>query len=444
MDVRYVPPSVKAPALPRLPRSAALFEHITILDLIFLAASAGALLIAYAVYLLGQIAQRQAENEVQERLQRQTALGNLDMQMNEVLATQSELNGTVKSVAQGLIETLSTNAQLAGRIGQLSDIHTASQADLKRLMAERIEALSTQMGASMQTSAQRTMETLGHLNTRLAVIDAAQKNITELSTTMVGLQDILSNKQARGAFGEIQLEALVKDALPQSAYAFQAQLSNGRRVDCLIRMPNPPGPICVDAKFPLEAWQAIQTAADPAAKTLAAREFKRAVLAHVLAIRERYILPGETADSALMFLPSEAVYAELHTAFQDVVQKSYNTRVYIVSPTTMMATLHTVRAVLRDVQMREQANVIQKEVMGLVEDVGRLRDRVNALRKHMGQVSEDFNEISVSTDKIVKRGGRIEQMQFDTEFSDDAAAAATPVAPPRPAPLPRAAGGTGE
>ncbi|TAN59845.1 MAG: DNA recombination protein RmuC, partial [Magnetospirillum sp.] len=221
----------------------------------------------------------------------------------------------------------------------------------------------------------------------------------------------------------------VKGVLPPSAYEFQAALGEGRRVDCLLKLPNPPGPIAVDAKFPLESYHALRNARDEAERVQAGRAFATAILKHVRDIAERYIVPGETAESALMFLPSEAVYAELHANFPDVVEKSYRAKVWIVSPTTLMATLNTVRAVLKDARMREQAGLIQKEVRLLLDDIVRLDDRVAALGKHFDQASEDIRQIRISTDKVTKRADRIEEVQMgegETAIGLDTKAALPP------------------
>jgi DNA recombination protein RmuC len=230
---------------------------------------------------------------------------------------------------------------------------------------------------------------------------------------MVGLQDILSNKQSRGAFGEIQLADLVRDVLPAANYEFQATLPGGKRADCLLKLPNPPGAICIDAKFPLEAYRALREAKDDIAMKLAQREFATAIRTHVRAIAEKYIIPGTTADSALMFLPSEAVYAELHSNFPTQVEEAHRAKVWIVSPTTMMATLTTIRAVLRDVSMREQAHLIQSKVLELVKDVERLDERVGKLQAHFGQVNEDFRQIQISTGKITKHAEQIKSVELE-------------------------------
>lgn len=282
-------------------------------------------------------------------------------------------------------------------------------------MNERLEALARRLGDGLQHQTEKTGETLKVLHERLAVIDAAQRNITGLSEQMVRLQDILSNKQARGSFGEVQLQDLVSEILPPSAYAFQATLGNRARVDCLLALPNPPGSIAIDAKFPLESYNALRAAGDDASRVQAARAFAQDVGKHVKDIAEKYIVPGETAESALMFLPSEAVYAELHANFRNVIEESFRRRVWIVSPTTLMATLNTVRAVLKDVRMREQADVIQAEVIKMLADVRRLDERVGKLKTHFRQSAEDVDAIGTSAEKIANRSERIKDIQIGDE-----------------------------
>ncbi len=301
--------------------------------------------------------------------------------------------------------------QLVGRLSQLAEGQATAQNQLSERLQAQERALAKLLGDRLTEISKRTDSTMADIKARLAVIDAAQKNIGELSAQMVGLQDILANKQARGAFGEIQLRDLVQNALPPSAYAFEQTLSNGKRVDCLLKLPNPPGSISIDAKFPLESYHALLNAKDDRARAQAGRAFAEAMLKHVRDIAEKYIVPGETAESALMFLPSEAVYAELHASFADVVEKSYRARVWIVSPTTLWATLNTVRAVLKDVHMREQAHVIQKEVQTMLGDVGRLDGRVGKLQQHFDLAVEDIRQIRISTDKVTKRGDKIEEIE---------------------------------
>lgn len=317
--------------------------------------------------------------------------------------------------------------ELTGRLSQLAESSAVGQAQLsERLQAqeravtktldERLADLTRRVGENLQQNTTRTGETMAKLQERLAVIDTAQKNITELSGQVVGLQDILANKQARGAFGEVQLQDLVKNALPPSAYDFQVTLGNGKRADCVVHLPNPPGSIVIDAKFPLEGYRAMLDAGDDAARTLARRKFASDVATHVAHIAARYIVPGETAESALLFLPSEAVYAELHASFPEVVERSYGQRVWIVSPTTLMATLNTVRAVLKDSRMREQAGVIQQEVAHMLQDVGRLDQRVENLERHFGQAEKDLREIRTSAEKVVRRGEHITEIELGDEI----------------------------
>lgn len=328
---------------------------------------------------------------------------------------------------QATIENLvSAQTELTGRLSQLSESSAVGQAQLsERLQAqeravtktleERLADLTRRVGENLQQNSTRTGETMAKLQERLAIIDTAQKNITELSGQVVGLQDILANKQARGAFGEVQLQDLVQSALPPSAYDFQVTLGNGKRADCVVHLPNPPGSIVIDAKFPLEGYRAMLEATDDTAKTLARRRFAADVSTHVVHIAGRYIVPGETAESALLFLPSEAVYAELHASFPEIVERSYAQRVWIVSPTTLMATLNTVRAVLKDSHMREQAGVIQQEVANMLKDVGRLDQRVENLERHFSQAEKDLREIRVSAEKVVRRGDRITEMELGEE-----------------------------
>lgn len=320
-------------------------------------------------------------------------------------------------------------AELAGRLAQVSEQTRQDQARISdaineqkmavlKIMDEKLLAVTKSVGDGLQNSTTQTTETLQALRERLTKIDVAQQKISTLSEQVVSLQEVLSNKQARGAFGEIQLNDLVKSILPPSAYEFQVVLGNTKRADCVLRLPNPPGTIVIDAKFPLESYQALRHASNDREKIEAERFFKASVLKHIKDISEKYIISGETAESALMFLPSEAVYAELHANFCDVVEASYRAKVWIVSPTTLMATLNTVRAILKDASMREQAGVIQKEVGILVEDVSRLDDRVENLAKHFDMAARDIGDIKVSSNKISKRIQKIEDFELtETEHA---------------------------
>jgi DNA recombination protein RmuC len=285
---------------------------------------------------------------------------------------------------------------------------------VEQSLREQERTLANLVGERLERSEKATGQVVTDLRERLARIDEAQKKIGDLSTQVVSLQQILTNKQARGAFGEVQLNDLITNALPPSAYELQCTLSTGARVDCLLKLPKPPGSIAIDAKFPLESYHALRavTAGDTAALTIAQRAFQAAMRLHIKDIRTKYIVDGETAESALLFLPSEAIYAELHANFGGIVDESYKARVWIVSPTTMMATLNTVRAVLKDVQMREQAGEIQKLVALMMGDTRRLQERVDNLKRHFTQTEKDLREIDTSTVQIMRRGERIQSVEL--------------------------------
>jgi DNA recombination protein RmuC len=318
-------------------------------------------------------------------------------------------------------------------LGMLAEQQSSAQAQfsqalqlqeraLAKTLEERLATVTLRVSETLEKTGKQNETSLGELKERLIRIDAAQKNIVDLSSQVVGLHDILSNKQARGAFGEIQLRDLVESVLPPSAYSFQTTIGDNKRVDCLLVLPNPPGPIAIDAKFPLESYRALRAAEGDDARKIAARAFTTDVLKHVNDISGKYIVPGETAEAAMMFLPSEAVYAELHANFGDVIEKSYRARVFIVSPTTLWATLNTVRAVMKDVRMKEAAGVIQTEVMSMLQDVARLDDRVGKLQRHFDQSAEDIRQVRISADKVTKRGERITDLQLgeDTESGETA------------------------
>ena len=318
---------------------------------------------------------------------------------------------------------VAAQAELAGRLSQIAEADAASQKALSerlqnqeiaitKTLEARLADVTKKVGDSLHQSSVKSSETMTKLQERLAVIDVAQKNITGLSEQVVQLQDVLSNRHARGAFGEVQLQDLVQSALPPSAYEFQKTLSNNKRADCMLMLPNPPGAIAVDAKFPLESYHALRNATDETEKTQYTRAFASDVLKHVRDIADRYIVPGETAESALMFLPSEAVYAELYANHPATVEKSHQAKVWIVSPTTLMATLNTIRAVLKDASMQEQAGVIQTEVRKMLVDVERIDERVGNLKKHFKQAEKDIGEIGISTNKVTNRAERIEEIEL--------------------------------
>ncbi|HAY91457.1 MAG TPA: DNA recombination protein RmuC [Rhodobacteraceae bacterium] len=308
--------------------------------------------------------------------------------------------------------------RLAGGLHHVSEAQAKQQTNMLQLVEKRLADVQLQMNENLQGSARRTAHSLGELQQRLTAIDKAQENITKLSGDVLSLQDILSNKQTRGAFGEIQLNDIVSKALPSDSYTLQATLSNARRADCLIHLPNPPGPIVIDSKFPLEPYEALRNAKTDWELNEAARQLRTAVKKHIKDISEKYIIEGETADGALMFLPSEAVYAELHANFSELVREGFTARVWIVSPTTCMATLNTMRAILKDARMREQAGAIRRELGLLYQDVDRLGTRVENLDRHFTQAAKDITEIKISADKAGKRARRVDNFDFEEIKSD--------------------------
>lgn len=303
-------------------------------------------------------------------------------------------------------------AEMTGRLQTIAEIFGSRQQDFARFVAERLDGLQHRVGQGLEVSSRTTGEHIARLNERLAVIDAAQKNLTDLTGEVVGLKDILANKQARGAYGQGRMETIVRDGLPAGHYAFQATLRNGRRPDCLIHLPGD-HPLVIDAKFPLESFLAFRGATSDETRRAAAARVKADVSAHVKDIAEKYLVPGETQDLALLFVPSEAVYADLQEYFEDIVARAHRARVIIVSPSLLALAIQVMQSLVRDARMREEAETIQLEVRRILEDVGRLRDRVEKLDTHFRQAQEDVAQIRTSTDKIVKRGERIEALDFD-------------------------------
>ena len=310
--------------------------------------------------------------------------------------------------------------QLFGGLTSVTESQAQQQAKTLQLMEQRLSQVTESLNVNLSSSAQRTAQSLGELQQRLLTIDKAQENITKLSGDVLSLQDILSNKQTRGAFGEIQLNDIVSKALPSDAYTFQHTLTNGKRADCLIHLPNPPGPIVIDSKFPLEAYEALRNAKTDWEANEAAKFMRTSVKAHIKAISEKYILDGETADGALMFLPSEAVYAELHANFPELVREGFTARVWIVSPTTCMATLNTMRAILKDARMREQAGAIRTTLRLLHRDVELVVERVGKLNTHFGQARKDLEDINTAAERAGKRATRLDNFDFEEIAKEDA------------------------
>src|SRR5947208_6304654 len=330
----------------------------------------------------------------------ETRADELEQRLSEMLSAQNEANGRVDAMGQAL----------AGR-----------QAEMARAVNERLDSVTHRVGQSMEQTTRNTMDSLRVLHERLGIIDNAHKNLTDLTSQVTTLRDVLANKQSRGAFGQARMEAIVQDGMPKGSYEFQHTLSTGKRPDCVVFLPDQ-RPLCIDAKFPLEAMTALHDARSDEERKSACQRLRADIMKHVGDIAEKYLIAGETQDTALMFVPSESVYAEIHDGFDDVIQKAYRARVVLVSPSLLMLAIQVMQQILKDARMRDAADQIRTEVLNLGDDLTRLRDRVLKLQKHFSDANEDIRQVLISADKIEKRAGRIEER----DFSQD-----TPTEPPR-------------
>ena len=311
-----------------------------------------------------------------------------------------------------LADMLRAQAETSGRMQAMGEALAGRQSEMARAVNDRLDAVTHRVGQSMEHSTRNTMDSLRHLHERLAVIDNAHKNLTDLTTQVTTLRDVLANKQTRGAFGQARMEAIVQDGMPKGSYEFQFTLSNNKRPDCVVFLPDQ-RPLCIDAKFPLEAITALRDARSDEEKKAAAQRVRQDMLKHVNDIAQKYLIAGETQEMALLFVPSESVYAEIHDGFDDVVQKAYRARVVLVSPSLLMLAIQVMQQILKDARMREAADQIRTEVVSMTDDLARLRERVLKLQQHFGQANEDVRLILVSADKIEKRAARIEDLDFD-------------------------------
>jgi DNA recombination protein RmuC len=356
--------------------------------LIGISALALALLLALVI-VVAKSGRRGAELAVAQAIR----ADELEERLSDMLRAQSESTGRVDAMAQAL----------AGR-----------QAEMARAVNERLDSVTHRVGQSMEQTTRNTMDSLRKLHERLGIIDHAHKNLTDLTTQVTTLRDVLANKQSRGAFGQARMEAIVQDGMPKGSFEFQFTLSNNKRPDCVVFLPDQ-RPLCIDAKFPLEAMTALHDARNDEERRVAGQRLRGDIMKHVADIAEKYLITGETQDTALMFVPSESVYAEIHDGFDDIVQKAYRARVVLVSPSLLMLAIQVMQQILKDARIRDAADQIRNEVMHLGDDLGRLRERVLKLQKHFGDVNEDVRQILISADKIEKRAGRIEELDFTKE-----------------------------
>jgi DNA recombination protein RmuC len=331
-----------------------------------------------------------------------------------VVAVRALRRHDAEAADKQLVELARLQAETAVRIEGMRDLLAGRQAELHRAVNERLDSVSHHLNQSMTTSRQHTVESLQKLNERLVVIDTAQRNITDLASQVTSLQGVLTNKQQRGAFGQGRMELIVQDGLPKSCYEFQFTLSNKSRPDCAVFLPDR-RPLVIDAKFPLEAITAFRDAKGEDERKQAAARLRQDLGRHVGSIADKYLIPGETQDLALMFVPSESIYADLHDGFDDVVQKAFRSKVVIVSPSLLMLAIQVVQQIQRDSRMREAADQIHAEVGHLMDDLKRLHERVLKLQQHFGQANEDVRQILISAEKIERRGTRIQEVEFGGE-----------------------------
>lgn len=327
-------------------------------------------------------------------------------------------------------DLLKAQTEAHGRIDAMGQALANRQAEMARAVSERLDAVGHRVGQSMEQTTRHTAESLRALHERLGIIDNAHKNLTELTTQVTTLRDVLANKQARGAFGQARMEAIVQDGLPKGSFEFQFTLSNGKRPDCVVFLPDQ-RPLCIDAKFPLESVTALREAKSDEERKGAAQRLRQDVTKHIGDIAEKYLVAGETQDTALMFVPSESVYAEIHEGFDDVIQKAYRARVVLVSPSLLMLAIQVMQQILKDARMRDAADQIRTEVINMMADVERLRDRVSKLGSHFDQVGEDVRQVLISVTKIGKRAARIEELDFSPAADAAAPAPELFVAPTR-------------
>jgi DNA recombination protein RmuC len=327
-----------------------------------------------------------------------------------------------------MAELTRAQADAAARLEAMIGMLARGQSQLAHSVNERLDSVSHRLGDSLEKTKQSTAENLQKLGERLAVIDRAQKNITELATQVTSLQGVLANKQSRGAFGQWRMETIIQDGLPKGAYAFQPTLPNKTRPDCCVFLPDQ-RPLVIDAKFPLEGVTAYRDAKSDDERKAAAHRLRADVGKHVADIAQKYLIPGETQEMAFMFVPSESIYAELHDGFDDLVQKAYRARVVVVSPSILMLAVQVVQQIQRDARMREAAGQIRDEVARLVKDVGLLGERVRKLQNHFNQSNEDIRQAIISIDKIEAHGERIQQVELSAELAAKPASANANVMP---------------
>jgi len=373
------------------------------------------LLVTVVIILLWKVRTHQAHSEIRNEEQAKQFKSIESIQID---TRESQLKGLAEM--QNKLEQRFADVQkgLEQRLGEMSNQQIEKLANsnekIQETLNKRLSEISGQVEKRLDKGFEKTTETFADVVKRLAMIDEAQKRITELSTNVVSLQEVLSDKRSRGAFGEVQMAALIRNVLPENAFKFQHSLSNGTRVDCMLFLPEPTGNFPIDSKFTLESYKRMydEDVSEPD-RVIAERQFKQDIKKHINDIADKYILPGETADGAMMFIPAEAVFAEIHAHQPELVEEAQKKRVWMVSPTTMMAVLTTARAVLKDSATREQIHVIQEHLVGLSKDFDRFGKRMENLSKHIQQANKDVEEVNTSARKISSRFEKIEKVELD-------------------------------
>ncbi len=355
-----------------------------------------------------------AETQFAEIKGRLTAMAEVSAQrqMEQAATLSQSMEGFSRRFAESLLDTQRQTGDTVARMSERID-------SLQRHLAHTLDGVTSRVGDSLAAEGRRTSENLSSLNERLAVIDDARQSLAHLSSEVISLQSVLSNKQARGAFGQVRMETIIRDALPAGAYEFQPTLSNGKRPDCVIRLPNTPAPLVVDSKFPLEGFEALRVARSAEETKAASAAVREQVGRHIDDIAEKYLIAGETQDTALMFVPSESIYGDLHEHFSDLVQRAHRARIVIVAPNILMLAVQTVQAVIKDVRMRDQAGLIQREVGFLLGDVARLAERVNELERHFQLAVKALEKLDTSAGKIASRGERIRSLELGEAGGED-------------------------
>lgn len=364
---------------------------LTRADGLMIAAALVALIALGLLFALWRGMKRRSHEEAYLRAIAEERARDAEARMGELVAAQNELSGHLIAMQQNV---------------------TGHQAAFSKQLDERLAHVTGRVSQSLTETTKSTHESLSKLQERLAVIDVAQGNIQSLAQDVVGLQQILANKQTRGAFGQSRMETIVHDGLPMGTFTFQATLSNGKRPDCTIKMPNDAPSLVIDAKFPLEGWSRIKDAQNEVEAKAAGQDFRRDMDVHIKAIAEKYLIPGETQEQAFLFVPSESIFAEIHENFESIVQRAHKARVVIVSPSLLLLSVQVIQAILKDARMREQAHLIQGEIKSFTEDLSRLDDRVRKLQSHFATTAKDVDQILISTDKLTRRGHKIEALDF--------------------------------